>query len=261
VVTVVLPIDAPPQPDSPVEALDRGLRVVEALAQAGPEGLPLTGLAALLGVNKSTVYRALTALRLRDFVLQDQVTGVYRLGPRPLHLADVYLSQENLPHLLAPALRSLSAEVDELVHLGVLNLPRVTYIAKVEPARAIRVWSTVGGRSPAATSALGRSLLACLDPVGEESLTVPGRSVDLTRTMAAVDRARGLGFADEHEENEPGVTCVAMPLMRGDSPVAAVSVTAPAQRMSATRVREVARVMREVLNRELPSGIAVRPER
>jgi DNA-binding IclR family transcriptional regulator len=250
------PLDAPPPaPDSPVEALDRGLRALEALAGAGPEGLTLARLSSLLEVNKSTLYRALAALRLRDFVAQDPLTGVYRLGPRPLHLTDSYLSAENLPRLLGPSLRSICAEIDELVHLGVLNLPWVTYIAKVEPTRAIRVWSAVGGRAAAATSALGRSMLACLPSVAPGSLDVPGRVIDTPQTMTAVDKARLHGYAEEHEENEPGVTCVGVALLRLDSPVAAVSVTAPAGRMSATRARRVAATMRQILEHDLPVGL------
>src|SRR5690606_38309982 len=89
---------------SPVESVDRALLVLEALAAAGPGGLSLAELATRLDVHKTTVHRALAALRFRDFVAQDPVTGAYALGGAATGLAEAYFGEENLPALLHPAL-------------------------------------------------------------------------------------------------------------------------------------------------------------
>ncbi len=80
-------------------------------------------------------------------------------------LADDKLSEENLPVLPHPALIELCAAVGELVHLGVLSGSHVLYLDKVEPERPVRVWSAIGRHSPAATTAIGRAMLAscCTD--------------------------------------------------------------------------------------------------
>src|SRR5690606_11699846 len=145
---------------SPVEAVDRALLVLEALADAGPAGLGLAELAARLDVHKTTVHRALAALRFRDFVAQDPTTGLYVLGGAAAGLGESFFGEENLPALLHPALVALCAQTAELVHLGVLSGAQVVYVDKVEPERAVRVWSAVGRRMPAVTTALGRALLA-----------------------------------------------------------------------------------------------------
>lgn len=241
---------------SPVEAVDRAIVVLEALAPAGARGVPLAELAAGLGLNKTTVHRTLAALRFRGFVVQDPTTGVYRLGPGALRLGDDFLAEENLPVLLHPALMALSDAVDELVHLGVLSGTQVVYLDKVEPERPVRVWSAVGRRSPAATTALGRALLA-FRGADRTRLTGYLDGGDPGPVRSALESARARGYATEHEENEPGISCVAVPLLRSGSAVAAVSVTAPSERMTAERVAALHTRMCEVLPPLLPAGLAL----
>ncbi|MDR1394358.1 MAG: IclR family transcriptional regulator [Bifidobacteriaceae bacterium] len=239
----------------PIESLDRGLRLIEALAEAGPDGVALGALAAGLGINKSTAHRALAALRARDFALQDPVGGNYRLGPRLVYLADRMLDDDNLREILGPALARLCDEVDELVHLGLPNLPWVTYVAKVEPERAVRVWSRVGSRASASSTALGRAILACLPavPYAELRATLPpGGKAHLAEVVA---QAQLNGYASEHGENEPGIACVAVAVLRRGQPRAAVSVSAPIERLSPERGAEIAAIARRVLSQHLPPGL------
>jgi DNA-binding IclR family transcriptional regulator len=240
-----------------VEALDRGLRVLEALAAAGPQGVQLGELTTVLDANKSTVHRALGVLRARDYAVQDPVTGAYRLGPRLVRLADDHLAQENLPALLDPALKRINHEVDELVHLGILNLPWVVYAAKVEPAHPVRVFSRVGARGAAATTALGRAILAALPAVPYADLRGTGKALDKERVAAAVDAARRLGYAAEWEENEAGIACVGVAILRHGVPCAAVSVTAPVDRLDSDRAAVIGETVRRVLSRSLPEGLTL----
>lgn len=242
---------------SPVEAVDRALLVLEALAAAGPHGASLAELAAGLGLHKTTVHRTLAALRHRGFAAQEP-SGRYALGAAATRLADAYFGEENLPALLHPALVALSREVDELVHLGVLSGREVVYLDKVEPERAVRVWSAIGRRVPAATTALGRALLAHR---GTDRTALAaylgGTDVGLDHVWDVLEGARRDGFATEVEENEAGISCVAVPLLRGGVAVAAVSVTAPVERMTSARAADLRAAMRRVLPSALPPGLTL----
>ena len=66
---------------TPVESVDRALLMLQALADAGANGIGLADLAASLGLNKSTAHRTLAGLRFRAFATQDPLTGRYHLGP------------------------------------------------------------------------------------------------------------------------------------------------------------------------------------
>src|SRR5690625_4958010 len=251
---------------SPVEAVDRALLILDQLARSGARGAVLADLATALRLNKSTVHRALAALRYRDFVTQDHATGAYVLGPAAIGLHERYFDEDRLPLLLHPALVALCAEIDELVHLGVLNGGHVLYIDKVEPQRSLRVWSAVGRRRPAASTGLGRALLAyrgttesMLDGyvAAARGAEPAAAEVTTTRLWEVIEDARRLGYAVEREENEAGISCLAVPLLRGEVPVAAVSITAPAERMNDERFEELHEQVREVLPPLLPAGIVL----
>lgn len=257
------PSDVSPPSASPVEAVDRALLVLEALARAGARGAALADLAAGLGLNKTTVHRTLAALRYRGFVTQAP-SGTYLLGPSATQLADDYFGDENLPVLLHPALVALCGAADELVHLGVLSGTHVVYLDKVEPERSVRVWSAVGRRSPAVTTALGRALLAYR---GTDRAMLAGyvraageqAAVDADRVWSVLESARARGYATEEQENEVGISCVAVPLLRSGSAIAAVSVTAQADRMTAERIEWLHHQMRSVLPPLLPAGLTLAP--
>lgn len=245
----------------PVEAIDRALALLDALATAGPKGATLQALAGATGSNKSTAYRALSSLRARDFATQDPVTGAYSLGAAALALSERFWDHENLRTLFNPALVALSSEVHELVHLGVLVSDHVLYLDKVEPERSIRVWSRIGQTVPAVTTALGRAILsyrgATRDQVGAYMDANPTAGIE--RVWSAIEEARTYGYAREHMENEPGISCVAFPLLREGYAIAALSVTVPVDRMTAARPQEIAHAVNRVVPPLLPSGITIAP--
>ncbi|MFT4296113.1 MAG: helix-turn-helix domain-containing protein [Micropruina sp.] len=70
-----------------VEAIDRALHLLTALAEAGPGGSALTNLATATGVNKSTAYGARSTMREHGFVSQSEPTGNYGSARRHGHWA------------------------------------------------------------------------------------------------------------------------------------------------------------------------------
>lgn len=254
--------------DTPhIEAVDRALVLLTALADAGPDGASLAELAEATGVNKSTAYRALSTLRSRAFATQAPTSGRYGLGPAAMALGEVHWAPSKLAASLHPALMAVCREVDELVHLGVVAEDYVVYIDKVEPERAIRVWSAVGQRVPAATTALGRALLAARG-VPDEQLAaylhvVPTeRGLTLAQLRATVREARQRGYSQENEENEPGVACIGMAVLREGRAVAALSITSLAERMTPGRRDELAAAVRRTAGPLLPPSFTLAvPER
>lgn len=243
-----------------VEAIDRALELLIELAGAGASGRSLTDLCAATGISKATAYRALSTLRGRGFVSQS-AQGDYQLGRQSLALGDQYFAEDNLIAALNPSLVELSRRSEELVHLGTWDGDHVVYLDKVEPARrTIRVWSSVGQRVPAASSSLGRALIGAGGATESQlahylALLPPDRKVTLTRLREAVQEARSTGFSMEMEENEPGVACLGTAVMRGDRPVAALSITSLASRMSESHCERLRRLIREVVPPLLPEGL------
>ena len=285
------PAPTPGSP-SPVGSVDKALALLEVLAAAGPEGRSLRDIAAAAGLNKASVHRLLRALLHRGFAEQSPTDQRYRLGASALELARSFGGGEELPARFAPALASISQQTEELVHLGQLDGPRVLYLDKVEPERTLRVWSRVGRRAPAARTAMGRALLAA-DGIRAESLSAyaaatgaagtgtagtgaagagavwtgapetgnaqAGEVLSPARLSAVVEQAALRGWAEEVEENEAGIACVGVALVRPVGRSVAVSVTGPLERLGQARRAQIGELLRETLARLAPEEFTVAP--
>ena len=249
----------------PIESVDRAVRVLQELAAAGPGGISLVNLASNLDLNKATAHRMLAALKFRDFAAQDMGTGHYILGGAAAQLGSTFYAKENLAALLHPVLLALSAQVSELVHLGTINGTNIIYLDKVEPDRAVRVFSAIGSSVPVISTAMGRALLSARGVTRDELATYMSAAPQGSRAAELsaddvwhqIEFARAKGFAKEDQENEAGISCIAVPLFRGGQPVAAVSITAPSDRMTATRMKQLFQTVTVELGDRLPDAFSL----
>ncbi|WSQ06859.1 IclR family transcriptional regulator [Streptomyces sp. NBC_01231] len=220
---------------------DRVLAVLKELARH-PGGVGLEELTRAIASPKPTVHRALGALRRAGLADQD-ARGRYVLGDEFLRMAFAHHEARPEHVRVRPVLDALAHRFGETAHYAVLDDREVVYRAKVDPpSGAVRLTSTIGGRNPAHTTAVGKLLLTRqLDSLGEvekwvgdsplERRTPRTRctAVDLHRELTAT-RERDYGVDDQ--ENENGVNCLALPvyLTSPTTPSGAVSISALAYR-------------------------------
>jgi DNA-binding IclR family transcriptional regulator len=236
-----------------IESVDRALRLLQVLGARGA-GATLEDVAAAAGLPKSSAHRTLAALRERRFAVQ-QEDGRYRVGPELLRVAFDFYERMDLRVALRPVLDRLHREVNETVHLGVLDGGDVVYLDKLEPSHPIGLTSRIGGRNPAHCTGVGKALLAWTYPTDEAILGwIAERGTLEARTATSITspdalaqemaRIRADGYARDMEESEQGVRCLAAPLFLGGArPRAAVSIAAPRERLSAARMRALAPVL------------------
>ena len=237
---------------------DRVLAVLKELARYS-DGAGLDELTRVIGSPKPTVHRALQSLRRAGLADQDS-RGHYVLGDEFLRMA--FAHHEARPdHLrVRPVLEALAAKFGETAQYAVLDGREVVYRAKVDPpAGAVRLTSTVGGRNPAHSTAVGKLLLAhhlptradVADWVGAEELfrrtaqtrcTVDDLDADLTQV-------RQRGWAVDDQENEVGINCLALPVFLASprTPSGAVSISALAYRTPLARLVQAVDEVRYVL--------------
>lgn len=240
---------------TPIESVARSIAVLRELASAGPGGLTLTELAKAVDLHKTTVYRLVSTLRLEGFATQDPASGLYALGPGAVSLGRLF-TESTLGIQLHPALTAISRAAGELTHLGVLAGDSVVYVGKVEPDRAVQVRSRIGTVAKAATTALGRALLAARG-VPTSALGAYVAEAGVPHLAQELDFCRTHGYSRELEENEPEVACIAMAVWDGSTPVAAISITVPAVRMTEDRQAELAGIIRCEGQRYLPAPFAL----
>ena len=236
-----------------VESVDRALRLLQELAEHG-SGVTLSELASTTGLPKSSLHRTLGALQERGFATQRD-DARYLLGAELLRIAFEFHGRLDLRVLLRPTLERVRATLNETVHVGVLDGPDVVYVDKLESTRPLSLTSTIGGRNPAHATAVGKALLAWAYPtqasitewVRHEGPLVRRTSrtiVDASHLAKELSRVRADGFSKDLEESEPGVRCLATPVFFGGAvPIAAISVSAPKDRLPTGMMPEVAALL------------------
>jgi DNA-binding IclR family transcriptional regulator len=234
--------EAPP-PAYLVDAADKALQLV-LLLQSTP-AVSVSEAAAHLGVARSTAHRLLATLRHRGFAVQSGDRR-YRAGPalrRGVHRAR---SAADLVELALPVLRRLRDEVDETVHLVVLDGREAVFLHSEESRQPLRIGARTGARLPARFASGGKVLLAALDPMEVDALFRGELDADelaaLHRQLAAV-RADGYGLNQGDTDEGIGAVGVAVP---GDdaAPFAAISVSVPAVRLTRGRIPELTAALR-----------------
>ena len=242
------------------ECVAKSLRILRHLGDAGLDGMTLTRIAEGLDVPKASVHRALAALRRQGFVEKNEF-GKYMLGEVYLQVADSFLRGKRLRSLLHDGISNLCARIDKTCHLAVLSGDQVVYVDKVEPKGAASTWSDIGWRNPALATALGRAITSqkFLDyesfaswfpgPVPHRTPYSLGSLQDIWREVII---ARQRGWAIEEQESQVGMSCVAVAVLRGHSPIAAISVTAPSEHLTQSMASSLVHDLHEVFEKRTP---------
>jgi IclR family transcriptional regulator, pca regulon regulatory protein len=209
-----------------LEALARGLRVIEAFNQYGRQ-LTLSDIAKRVELPRASVRRTLhTLVKLGYAVIDDRM---FRLTPRVLRLARAYLESNAVSEIVQPAVERLSEATGESCSAAVLDGEDVTMIAHASPRRIIPVSSQIGFRLPAFATSLGRVMLAALSdrelnqflsrlrPKKITKFTV----IDKSELHKAIFNVRKTGYAIGDQEVEIGFRSIAIPLKKRDGRVIA----------------------------------------
>src|SRR5262249_51115382 len=129
-----------------IQVLDRALALLEVLSQNGPD-LTLAQISESLGLHKSTAHRLIMVLERHRLIEKNSTSGGYRLGLKLFELGTQAVSQLDLRERARPFLEQVVSAISETVHLCIYDNGEVVYLDKVEPARSVRLASSVGRRN------------------------------------------------------------------------------------------------------------------
>ena len=244
--------DGPRRP-TVVRAVARALDILDVL-QEESDGASLARIAERVDLPKSSVFRYLSTLVDRGYVIQDRATSDYRLG-----LGFVHSHTRHLHLLVArarPLLEDLRDRFGETVNLAVLDGNRIAYAEILESTRAMRLAARVGDRVPVHSSALGKTICARMSDDEVKAILrsegIPRLTAGtITSVQAFLDEltlVRERGWALDDREHEEDGRCVAVAVPHGRIP-AAISVSAPAARFSQEACVPVAEALLEAAAR------------
>ncbi|MEM6391577.1 MAG: IclR family transcriptional regulator [Planctomycetota bacterium] len=224
--------------------LIKAFAILEYLVSTG-ERVSLAQLTERLEFNKPTIHRILKDLIGLGYV-ESLGGGVYGVTSK-LQLLSHSKDDARLIEAADPIMTRLHEKTQETVNLGRLQQSKIRYLMVLESPKALRRVETTGDTFPFHSTALGRAIVSHLpetqwDRLIDDGELTPPTSKNLVDRKAFEQMLRlckEQGYADEWEENDVGVMCVAMPVLVDDEPIAAISLTVPLARMDRKREHEL----------------------
>lgn len=235
-----------------ITALQRGLRLLQLFSES-PRGLTAKQVATLSRLPVSTVHRFVVNLERAGF-LNCGGDGVYHLGIACFAIGQAALGQLDIRRVSLPYLHELNRRTRETIHLTVRHGLSAVYVEKLESSEPLRIHSRLGAAVPLYCTAVGKVMLAYASQDDRDNVL---RQVDLKRLTpntvgslqeleAELYRVRKNGYASDLEEHELHIRCIAAPIWDHTGGVhASLSITAPAVRMPASRLRQLAPLIQE----------------
>jgi DNA-binding IclR family transcriptional regulator len=231
-----LPKDQDGGPDG--GTVGKALDVLDLVASAG-RPVRFSDLLAQGRYPKATLHRLLQTLTHQGMLSHDPDRQSYALGVRLVRLAHAAWAQSALAPIARPFVDALSADLGETIHLAQLDGGQVLYVDKRNAARPVEMFSEAGKVGPAYCTGVGKAMLAFL-PAPELERAVarqsfhrctPATLCSADALRAELDVIRARGFAFDREEHEPGILCVAAPILtRAGRVLGALSVTSTTAR-------------------------------
>jgi DNA-binding IclR family transcriptional regulator len=224
-----------------IKSLSKALTILEFLGTC-PNGVSLQKISEGTGFNKSSIHRVLATFEASGYVAQMVSTKQYRLTMKLVQLGHAAINSD-VSGVVKPHLNELLNDVNETVNFLAFDSDNIIFKDKFEPNDAsFRTRTYVGLHSPMYCSAAGKCYLAFSSDAVREAYWQRNSStmkaltentiLDKAQFFGVLDQIKERGYALDDEENEAGISCVAVPIFdKNKAPIYAVSVSSLTPKM------------------------------
>jgi len=224
-----------------LSSLQKGLDILRLLADP-PFSYTLSEMALATGMGKSGLYKILSSLRDKNFVVQEISSKKYHLGPIVLRMGNVYSRLIGIEDLAEPVLSHLCQVLGETVYISIWEGDRA-YPAckKCRPGGIYDANDFIGKSVPINAGASAKLLAAYQDrdrikKLLDESDLKPVTPYTMTSSseiMEEYEVIRSQGYAVEDQGFSLGEWCLSVPIFDKNGEVhCALSVGAPREAVS-----------------------------
>lgn len=224
----------------------RCFRVLELLAEE-PFELGVAEVAKRLSVPRATAHRLCVTLRDAGFIESARAEKRYHLTPKSLWVGSGYLRHSAVYRAAFFPMQTLVERIPYPTQLGVLLEEKVLFIHSLGGSKVTDAFADIGLRREIHATATGKLFLAEMPPSEVKRIMLNG-AVKLTpRTITTLARMEqdleqtvAQGYAVNDEELLEGYVAIAAPVRDATQrTVAAISITAPAERVHAAGSSEI----------------------
>lgn len=222
-------------------ALTRGLTVVEALSQ-DPYEMNMSELSEVLDIPKASLWRILTVLTEREYVILDKKRHTYRLGFKLMYMGSALLAGAHFKSQARDYLKRLARETGETTELDVRVRDQLVVVDQVTGPNAVYLYTHPGSAMPYFhTTAPGKIYLSHMNRSRMRSavkkLGLPKLTAhtiqDLEQLEKEMEKIMIDGYAVDVEEMREGIGRVAAPVYDESNNIkACLAIVCPAFRLN-----------------------------
>jgi len=241
-----------------VPALERGLRILECLAQ-NHNPLTFTALQQQLDIPRASLFRLLMTLTKNGYVMAMPEGKGYQLGTKILSLVSRLLDRLDVRIYARPFMQQLMEETGETVELSILDNGELLCIEKIEGSESIRLFTQIGSHYPTLhASAPGKAHLAYVSPPDFEKFIFEHGLPQLTENTitnvnvlkSQLEQIRQELIAFDDQERRLGVRRFASPIFDCNSKkIAVLDLAGPVFRLTLDRKQYFSELVRETAQR------------
>lgn len=200
----------------------------------------LQAIAKATDMTNSTTLKILETLILVGYIRRDK-DKTYRLGSKLIKYANQAIENIDLVEFSKPYLEKLQLEIDETIHLGILENNEIFYVNKLDPQnQTIRMSSHIGITKPLYCSAMGKAVLATFSEEEFKQYINKTSFVSYTaHTITSVQKLaselaeiRKSQIAFDDEETEKDIFCIGTALVKNNNLLGAISISLPKYRLT-----------------------------
>ncbi|KZN23401.1 hypothetical protein A4G99_15490 [Haladaptatus sp. R4] len=230
--------------ESPIQALDTGIELLETLGELNGAGV--SAIADEVGRPKSTVHRHLKTLENRGYVLKDGTE--YYVGLKTLRLGANALNRHLVYPVTKSVVNSLVEETGESAAVAVEESGQAVYLYYNRTDHAVKTDARLGIRLYLHCTGTGKAILAHMSDEQIDRIIdqhgLPRRTehtiTDRDELDAELERVRREGVAFDDEERLDGMRGVATPILNQETGdlLGALTVAGPTHRVHGDWFRE-----------------------
>jgi IclR family transcriptional regulator, KDG regulon repressor len=229
------------------QSVIKALKLLE-LFNEDVEELSLKEIADEGNIPKPTAYRLLSSLEYSGYIARTNEVqgGKYQLGLKLLELGNLVANRLEVREVALPLMQQLAKEINEVIHLVIVNQNKATYIEKVESSRALRLYTKIGKSVPLYIGSGPKLLLAFLPEEKQQQIIHQSRLISIQRPINKEELVKELqqikadGFAYSIAEQDEDTTGISYPIYNYKRKVvAALAVSGLSSRFTGDNLQRI----------------------
>jgi len=229
------------------QSVAKALRLLQFFTPERPR-LTLAEISRLSGLSKPTAYRLLKALEEEGFLARNSIDHEdkqYQLGLRLFELGNLVAEQLEVRKIARPYMERLRDEVNEVVHLVILDRGHAVYVERVENDRPMSLFTRIGLRTPLYVGSAPRLLLAYMEETEREEILrqmklqpyTEATITDPAELRKVLEEIRNRGHSISYGEHVPGTLGLSVPIRdHTGSVIASLTIAIPGHNFTSEQI-------------------------